>query len=327
MNLALAATLFAAVAMPAAAGDLQIVSVGDGVYAFIPTDAAIDAERAISNSAAVVLHDGVLLYDSHLTPALVEEALALLRGVTDKPVRYVVDSHWHGDHTGGDWAYAKDVERITHHATRERLIEFYAKAPQELPQSIAQTEKDAAAATDPKRKQALETTLRLDRELLARIQSGGAPLPTLTFDSKVVLHRGRRVEVYFLGRGHTDGDAVVVLPAEKIVFLGDLVFAGAHPFLRDAYSHEWIATLEKVLSLGAERFVPGHGPVSGPDQAREQIAYLVWLRGAVEPYVWKGSLEQAQKAIAPPERYAKYRWIELLAGNIAKVYGEIKEGR
>jgi glyoxylase-like metal-dependent hydrolase (beta-lactamase superfamily II) len=174
-----------------------------------------------------------------------------------------------------------------------------------------------------------EAFLRLDRELLQRVQGGRKPpLPTLTFDSKVVLQRGKRVEIFFLGRGHTDGDAVLILPEQKVALLGDLLFNQALPNLQDGYTRDWIVTLEKILTLGAERFLPGHGPVVSADGVRDMIAYLVYLRGAVEPHVKAGrGLDEVKLRVKLPEAYASYRFRHLFPSNLEKVYQELKEGR
>ena len=313
---------------PAPAQDvplLTIETVADGVFAFRPTNDALDQWRAVSNSGAVVLDDGILVYDSHWTPAHVEEARALLRRHTDLPIRYVVQSHFHGDHTGGAWAYADGVEIVSHHATRERLLSYYADLPGELPEQIAEQEEQLAGTTDPILRMRLENLLRYGRELLARLAGERpVPLPTLTFANKIVLHRGRTVEVYFLGRGHTDGDAVVFLPEEKIAFLGDLLWTRMLPNVKDGYTGDWIATLEQVLAFGARRFIPGHGALATAGEVRDQIAFLRWLRAAVEPFVRDGqTVEEAKARIALPEAYADYRFPWHLPAGIEKVFGEL----
>lgn len=330
-RLALLALLLAVVPAPLAAAPpaLTIESLAEGVYAFRPSAEAFDAWVAISNSGAVVLDDGVLIYDSHWTPELAEEAIALLREHTDRPVRYVVSSHFHGDHTGGYWAYGKDVEIITHHATRDRLIGEFAELPDTLPEEIAQQAAQLEQVADPAQRTRIENALRKNRGLLTRLEGEvPPPFPTLTFDRQVVLHRGRTVEVYFLGRGHTDGDAVLYLPDQKIAFVGDLLFAHTLPNVSDGYTGEWITTLEAVLGLGATRFVPGHGPLATAEEVREQIAYLRWLRGAVQPFVDAGeSVDEAKAGITLPDRYADYGFAFLLPRSVEKIYGELKEGR
>ena len=131
---------------------LRIETLAEGVFAFLPTEEAFDTWSAISNSGAVVLDDGVLIFDSHWTPELAREALALLREHTELPVRYVVSSHFHGDHTGGNWAYGEDVVFLSHRATRESLIEEARDLPAQLRAQIAQQEASLEGIEDPKQR-------------------------------------------------------------------------------------------------------------------------------------------------------------------------------
>ncbi|MEM7050974.1 MAG: MBL fold metallo-hydrolase [Acidobacteriota bacterium] len=304
---------------------LMIEEVTVGVYAFRPTEDAFRTWRAASNSAAVVLEDGVLIYDSHWTPDHVAEATALLRKHTDKPIRYVVQSHYHGDHTGGAWAYGPEVEIISHHATRERLEAYFAELPETLPTQIEGLEKATEGMPAGDRRSRFENMLRYDRALQARIEAGGEPpLPSLTFESKIVLHRGLRVEVYFFGRGHTDGDAVVFLPEKGIALVGDLVFNGMIPNLADGHSEEWIATLRQIAALGPKQVVPGHGALATGAVVERQIAYLEWLRSAVGEQVRGGkTLEEAQAAVELPAAYEDFGMRQFFGGNVAKVYQEL----
>lgn len=331
-RVALLALFFGGLAAPGLRAEegLTMEALAPGVYAFRPTTEAFEAWRALSNSGAVVLEDGLLLYDSHLSPALVEEALTKLRAVSDKPLRYVVHSHFHGDHVGGAWAYARGVEIISHTWTRERLLRYYADLPQVLPRRIADGEKALAASEqDQARRARTASYLELDRALLARVNAH-EPVPnsTLAFDSKVMLYRGREVQVFFLGRGHTAGDAILYLPDAKLAFLGDLLFTQTLPNVGDGYTREWVETLEKVLLLGAERFVPGHGPISTAADVRAFMDYLKWLRAAVEPFVRRGqSLAEAQQGVTLPDAYKGYAFGQFFPSNVEKVYGELKEGR
>ncbi|MEM7482528.1 MAG: MBL fold metallo-hydrolase [Acidobacteriota bacterium] len=313
---------------------LTIEKLTDGVFAFLPTEEAQAAWRAISNSGAVVLDDGVLVFDSHWTPAHVEAARALLKGHTDLPIRYAVLSHHHGDHSGGAWAYAGrayaggEVEIISHHANRELLENDLETTPEELPAQIEQQHKMLESIEDPAQRERMLTAVRYSEELLARIASDAVPpLATLTFEKSVVLHRGRPVEIHFLGRGHTRGDAILFLPEEKIVFLGDLLFHRTLPNLNDGFSKEWIATLEKVLELEPATVVPGHGAVTDADGIRHFIGYLKWLRSAVEPFAKDNAgAAAAVEGIELPEKYAEFEFTMFFPGNVRKVYEEMVTG-
>jgi len=119
---------------------------------------------------------------------------------------------------------------------------------------------------------------------------------------------------------------VVFLPEEKIAFVGDLLWTRALPNMSDGYPGEWIATLEQVLGLGATRFVPGHGSLASADDVQDQMAYLSWLRSAVEPFVREGqSLDAAKAAIELPDEYADYPFAWHLASGIERVYAELTE--
>lgn len=323
--------LAAALAGPAGgdSGDLSIETVAEGVFAFRPTAESIDSWRAVSNSGAVLLDDGVLIYDSHWTPELAGEAIELLRRHTDLPIRWVVSSHFHGDHTGGYWAYGRDVEIISHRATRALLVEEAATLDEELPREIAQYESQLAQLEDATQKARVANALRYSRELLERLESNRArPLPTVTFDSAVTLHRGRTVQVYFLGRGHTAGDAILFLPELGVAFLGDLLFTRTLPNVNDGFTGDWIETLEAVLELGASRFVPGHGAIADADAVREQIAYLRWLRDAVRPFVdEERGVDAAIAGISLPEEFADFEFAFFLSNNVRKVYAELEAER
>lgn len=321
------------VALPAVAASaespaLSLEQLAEGVFAIQPTAAGMKEYRAVSNSGAIVLDDGVLIYDVHWTPEIAKQARQLLRAHTDKPIRYVVASHFHGDHTGGFWAYG-DVERITHHATRKRLAEDAVGLQAELRQQVTGIEKQIADLPDGDQRTRMVNVLEHNRNLLQHVErDGAAPLPTLTFESRVELHRGRKVEIYFLGRGHTDGDAIVYLPEDKIAFLGDLLFTRTLPNVADGFTQDWIATLEQVLELGAERFVPGHGAVAGSAEVQAQIEYLKWLRGAVEPFVKEGkTVDEAKAAIELPAKYADYEFAFFLPASVEKVFAELTAGR
>ncbi len=313
----------------AESGPLTLEKLAEGVFAISPTAAAFDSWQSISNSGAVVLEDCVLVYDSHWTPELAEEAMKLLREHTDLPVRYVVSSHFHGDHTGGYWAYGKEVEILSHQATRDRLVAGFPGLADKLRGEIAQQDSQIAAIPDPTQRARMENFRNTNQQLLERVEeAGSSPFPSLTFQESLALHRGTPTEIHFLGRGHTDGDAVLFLPEHGIAFLGDLLFTRTLPNVADGHTREWIETLERVLELGATRFVPGHGALSGEQEVRELIEYLKWLRGAVKPFVRDGkSVEEAQAGIALPEKYADYEFPMMFPFGIAKVYSELAEGR
>jgi cyclase len=226
----------------------------------------------VANSVIVVGADGVLLVDSS---AGTNEARALreaIRRVTDRPVRYVVDTHFHFDHALGHAAFPEAVT-IGHDATRAGLAlgvqqPTLARNLEDMPGRIADLEKEAAAEKDEARKAQLRSeasALETYRRQLAAL----TPSPSsLTFGQSLTLWLGdREVRVLHLGRGHTAGDAVVYLPKERLVCTGDL-FNGYIGYMGDAYVDEWADTLGRLAELDFDTVVPGHGK---PFRGKEAI--------------------------------------------------------
>jgi glyoxylase-like metal-dependent hydrolase (beta-lactamase superfamily II) len=193
-----------------------------------------------------VLGDGeVLLVDSRGWAAEAEELLADLRTLTRLPCRQVVNTHAHFDHCFGNatlrpaaiWGHERCIEELRTHGEERRHAAMLG-----MPQAA---EALAAVRIDPP-----------DRP----VADAGATVEV----------GGRRVELRFCGRGHTDNDLVVLVPDAGVVFAGDLVEEGAPPAYEDAFPLEWPATVDRLLDLAAATVVPGHGDVVGHDFVRHQ---------------------------------------------------------
>ncbi len=291
------------------AQSFDIIKVADGVYA------AIGKGGVYSNGAFIVNKDDVLVVDTHLRPSWARDLIAEIRKITDKPVRYVVDTHWHPDHVQGNQAYVSvfgpTVEYLAQHNTREDMVRKALPTVQEqltkdVPESIQRLEKALAEGKDAKgnaltaeaRGQA-ERQLTFSKSYLEELKQIQITLPTLTFDRSLILHKpDRAIHVYYFGKGHTRGDVVVYLPKEKVLVTGDLLTAGI-PFMRDAYPSQWVGVLESLQKLDWEHAIPGHGGVQqGKGQLEKLIVYMKDVVAAVKDAVAKGmSLEDAKKSI------------------------------
>ncbi len=188
-----------------------------------------------ANAGFIVMDDAVLVVDTHMVPEAGRELIAKIREITPLPVRYVVNTHWHPDHTHGNASY------------------MAAFGPQTTFISHTTTRADIA---------------NLGSELLARNRVKNAALadvelvlPNLTFSGELDLYMAnRRIQLLFFGRGHTRGDIVVYLRDDRVAFVGDLV-TGGPPFARDGYPFAWISTLETLLQFDIETIVAGHGNI------------------------------------------------------------------
>ncbi|HEX4934223.1 MAG TPA: MBL fold metallo-hydrolase, partial [Gemmatimonadaceae bacterium] len=264
---------------------------------------------AISNATIVILDDGVLVVDSHSRPSIAKALVSELRRVTDKPVRYVVDSHFHWDHAQGNQAYMATwpagAEIIASEATRFNLEHIgVARVKADiamLPDSVALWRRQLATVADSAARRRLRDQADEAERYVNEIRTMELSLPTLTFERSLAIRRGATtVNIHFLGRGHTDGDVVVHLPEQRIVATGDLLHAWA-PFMWDAYPYDWIRTLVELEKLDFDQVLSGHGDVmQGKGQLRLWREYLSELMREVEVEVGRGRtrLETIQ-AVAP----------------------------
>lgn len=235
-----------------------------------------------SNAAVVVNDDDVLLVDSHITPAAANRLLEELTRITDRPVRYVANTHWHFDHAHGNQVYPPDVEIIGHEATRAVIAaggsvsgRSYENFIGTLPERIAEMETALDTVTDAAAREALEDRLESTRTYYTQTREVVPTPPNTTLSERLTLYRGEReIRFLFFGRGHTEGDVVVHLPDDGVLITGDLITAGV-PYMGDAYVDEWIETLEHLKDLDFEWIVPGHGEAyRGRDRIGHLQAYL-----------------------------------------------------
>ena len=297
----------------ASAGDaFDIIPVADGIYAAIGKGTA---PMAIGSNAAIIVNeDDIVVVDSHYTPSAARALLAEIKLLTDKPVRYVVNTHWHNDHTQGNRAYFNvfpgGPEFISSHLTREdiekKAIPSVKQELETLPQRISQGEQQLAAGTGPEGQpltdeQKAQRRAQLDRlkAYLEELRSLEITLPTLTFERSLVLHKDARpIHILFFHGGHTRGDVVVYLPREKVLVAGDLVTAGL-PFPRDSYPAAWIKTQNAIAGLDFDQLIPGHGPVQkGKDHVKLLTQIFESIVTQVRAAVDKGlSLEDTKEAV------------------------------
>ncbi len=219
-----------------------------------------------ANSVFIVTDRDVVVVDDHITPRAARALQAEIRRVTDKPVRYVVNTHFHYDHISGNGVFGPETELLSHPRTRQALIDRgQATIGQQviaLPTTIAtlRARRDTTHSDSLRillTRQIAETELTLDE-----YRSLAVVLPTMTVDSSLVLYRGggQEIRVFYMGRGHTAGDVVVQLPREGLMLAGDLVTNTAGlPNMMDGYAGEWGATLRRLAQIDFTTTLPGHG--------------------------------------------------------------------
>ncbi len=292
--------LFASAALaqapqPPPAPPLQIKKLGEGVYAAINPEGG----RAGSNAGFVIGEDAVLVVDTLVGEAPARDLLAEIRKVTNLPIRFVVNTHYHLDHTGGNAVFAKEGAVLVAH----RNVRAWLKT---------ESLKFFGAAPTPEQKARVDALVP----------------PQLTYgDEGVNLYLGSRRVLVRVDPGHTGGDSIVAVPDAKVIFGGDLLWNAHFPNMIDASSAPWIATLEALVAAHPDfTFVPGHGDVGSADFVRSFHDYLVDLRkGVADARAAGKSGDDLVAAVQPPlaAKYSQYGFQRFLPVNIQQMAAEL----
>lgn len=274
--------------------------IGTGLYAF--------TAEGDPNSGIVVGDDGVMVIDAQATPGMAQDVIARVAKVTDKPIKYVLLTHYHAVRVLGASAY-RGAEIVASDATRRLIVE---RGKQDMESEIGRF---------PRLFRAVETI-------------PGLTWPSLTFPNEVSVWLGRReVRIRHIGRGHTAGDVVAYVPDADAVFSGDLVEYHSACYCGDAHFKDWPATLDNLAELKARALVPGRGAaLATPEMVADGIAmtrdFLATLYGSAEASVAKGrSLKEAFDAardVMDPKFGSFAIYEHCLPFNVARAYDEAR---
>jgi len=235
--------------------------VKEGVYHAVGTGSL----AVVGNSSFIVNDNDVIVVDDHVSPAAAWVLLEEIKGVTNKPVTTVINTHFHFDHAHGNQIFAPSVQIIGHEFTRRMLLNnsigmpLYQNYVTAMPGQIDALRKRIASETDAAAKAKLQTQLQVAENNLASQKELKPTPPNVTLTTQMTLYRGsREIQIRFLGRGHTAGDVVVFLPTEKVVMTGDFLTSGLSN-MSDSYPEEWAASLDALKKLDFDTVLPGHG--------------------------------------------------------------------
>jgi cyclase len=243
----------------------EIQRVADGVYC------ALAHPQVITNCNAAIFVNSqyVVVVDAHSKPSAAASLIAQIKKeITPKPVRYLVNTHFHYDHTQGDPAYragGAKVEIIASEATKQ-LLEQNARSRLKdsmdgIPQIIDGLQARLANAPAPAQKEYYRDQIRQAEAYLAEMKNYTPEIPDITFaQSHVIQDRAHDLHIEFHGRAHTAGDVVVFCPQKRAVATGDAII-GFLPNIADGYPREWPRTIDSIGELAANRVLPGHGGV------------------------------------------------------------------
>jgi len=298
----------------------------DGVYALIHKFGG----KAICNSGIIDLGDTTIVFDTFLSPIVAEEIPKIAKQLNLSPIKYVVNSHWHDDHIRGNQVFDEDVKIISTKRTTELIEknepEYLAFQKDYAPGQVAYYDSLEKAYTGDKSDREYQTILMwlpYYQVLAEENQLIKTRLPNMFINKEKTLTGSRRsVRLISNGAGHTESDIILYLPEEKIVFTGDLVFSGMHPYLAHGDTDklkEWMTFIEK---MGIHQIVPGHGPLGNVKDLNLMVDYVTALEEIA------ANLIKENKPLDPvemPEPFNQW-WFERFAGwNMEFVYNNLKD--
>lgn len=246
----------------------------EGVFAAV----ARDGGSAICNSGVIDLGGRTLIFDTFLTPQAAVDLRRTISGVIGPAPAIVVNSHYHNDHIWGNQVYAPDAQIVSSRRTRaliatagaEELAWYTSNAAQQLESLRAR----CTTENDEQRKHSLLWTGYYEG-LVEALPHLTVSMPSVTFDDHLGIHGSRYTVDLIAHQGaHTEHDTVLHLPEVGVVFAGDLLFVGCHPFLADGDPFRLVKALRELSHLRATWFLPGHGSVGTVDDVELLIAYI-----------------------------------------------------
>ncbi|WP_282137259.1 MBL fold metallo-hydrolase [Rossellomorea aquimaris] len=292
----------------------------DGVYAAIATP----GQGAWSNAGIVDLGEELLIFDSFATPSAGYELRKQAEEMTGKPVKYLINSHYHGDHVFGNQAFA-DTTIISTSLTRKwfeeknKIVDLKTEI-EEMEGYLNKLEKQIELTADRVMKASQINQYKEMEAILKDLPTIKLVLPTYLFEEKMVIEGSKRkVELHCFGGGHTPSDTFLYLPQEKIGFMSDLVTVDLHVPIYDP--EEFCAILKKVKLLDIETVVPGHGSPGGNELVCTLEKYLSFLIEKTKEAVKNGvPLEVFVSNLEIPDEYGEWKGVNGIRGNLSKVY-------
>ncbi|MCP4201612.1 MAG: MBL fold metallo-hydrolase, partial [bacterium] len=271
------------------ASDLTLEEVAPGVWAALQPEARRFND---SNSVVIISDRDMLVIDSQSEPATVRALIAAIRERTDKPVRYLVNTHFHSDHTRGNFVYTDEfpgveiighptlLEDIPNRSAPELELELYRREIPAGEERLATGVSRAGGALDDEGKETLAEQIAAAKQVLAGLESIEWAEPTLTVPESLTLSRSvGPIEIRAV-HAHTRGDLVVLLPKAGVLITGDVL--DDLPYAGHGYPSAWVEVLTELESWDWQVMIPGHGRVRRGPEAR---AHLARVRSLFEPMI------------------------------------------
>jgi cyclase len=228
----------------------KLTKIAENVYAYVDTKNSSKDNSFGANAGIIIGKDGIVVVDTMISAKEAKRFIRDIRTISRKPIRYVVNTHYHLDHVFGNSEFVKLGAVIIAQENDKKAMENSAKETLKNIGQYGLTPKDMKGTTP--------------------------AYPVLTYGDRMTIDIGdRRIELIHARHSHTDGDTLVYLPDGKVLFTGDILFTDYHPFLAEGNIEEWTKELDDIKSMDVEKIIPGHGPLSGKKDLEDMKEYIL----------------------------------------------------
>lgn len=227
-----------------------LVKISDNVYSYVDVKGSGPLNSYGANAGIIIGRDGIAVVDTLMSSKNALMFINDIRAISDKPIKYVINTHHHMDHTFGNAEFGKLGAVIISQSNDKKNMEDYGETELNNFQNFGLTESDIEGTT--------------------------LAYPALSFSDRMELDLGdQKVVLIYPGPSHTSGSILVYLPAQKILFTGDILFTNYHPFLAEGDINGWVKALDFMMTLDIAAIIPGHGPISTKNDMKDMKKYLL----------------------------------------------------
>jgi len=235
---------------PRAYAEGGLTKIADNVYSYVDVKGASPQNSFGANAGIIIGKNGIIVVDTLISTKEAKRFLEDIRKVSDRPIKYVINTHYHLDHSFGNSVFEEIGAVVISHATDKMNLMASGEGTLKNAKSYGLTEDDMAGTK--------------------------IVYPALSFTDRLQIDLGdQKVDVIYIGPSHTGGSIVVYLPDKKLLFAGDILFTGYHPFLAEGDLEGWIRTLDHIMNMDVATIIPGHGPVSVKKDVQAMKDYLI----------------------------------------------------
>jgi cyclase len=226
-----------------------LTKIADNIFSYVNLQKAGPQNSFGANAGIIIGRDGIVVVDTLISAKEAKRFIRDIRAISDKPIRYVINTHYHLDHSFGNSEFEKLGAVIIAHENCKKDLEDKGEASLKNAKSYGLSDID--------------------------MEGTRIAVPSMTFRDRMGIDLGdQKIELIYAGPSHSDDSIMVYLPDKKVLFAGDVLFTDYHPFIADGYLEGWGQALDTMIAMDVVKIIPGHGPISGKKDLREMKEYL-----------------------------------------------------